>query len=426
MIPVRRANLTLRPDCERVLLRRFDPGGSVRIKNILARVRQLSQDAAEQEMQRVYKKFGHRHRAIKEIFKAQCETALAAAGVTEAFPETQQQLVGAYFCMEYALEAAALFNASLVWHPDQGGVAPGARRFILSLRATGEGHISSITFRTGIVLRDHSIRLDVPSRYCFAAAPAHSARRKPSRGGESGGYDLQFPADLPLSGRVIFPQAACEKNGIEDARFVAFTGEDGRTRYYATYTAYDGKNIAPRLLETDDFLSFKSRILHGPAVANKGMALFPRKINGKYVMLSRQDGENINIMSSEDLYTWREAEKILAPAFPWEFVQLGNCGSPIETEAGWLVLTHGVGPVRQYAIGACLLDLHDPTRVIGRLPQPLLQPEKDEREGYVPNVVYSCGGQIFGKDLILPYAISDYATRFAFVELQPLLQALKS
>ncbi len=203
-----------------------------------------------------------------------------------------------------------------------------------------------------------------------------------------------------MSERIIFPVVPAERNGVEDARFVEFRDDDGCVTYYATYTAYDGVAIRPQLLETVDFLRFKVSALHGPAIRNKGLALFPRKINGRYAMLGRQDNENLFLMFSDDLYRWDAAEILLEPAYPWEIVQIGNCGSPIETEAGWLVLTHGVGPMRQYAIGACLLDLHNPGRVIGRLHEPLLSPDASEREGYVPNVVYSCGGLVHGRELI--------------------------
>jgi predicted GH43/DUF377 family glycosyl hydrolase len=239
-------------------------------------------------------------------------------------------------------------------------------------------------------------------------------------------YEVVYTPEQRLSERIIFPSTPAEINGIEDARFVQFQYDDGRMTYYATYTAYDGEVILPQLLETPDFLHFEIHTLNGPAVQNKGMALFPRKINGLYVMLSRQDNENIFLMYSDQIHFWYAKEVLLKPTYPWEFVQLGNCGSPIETEAGWLVLSHGVGPMRKYAIGAFLLDLRDPSQVIGRLREPLLSPNEDEREGYVPNVVYSCGGLIHGRELIIPYAISDYATTFATVSLDELLTELTS
>ena len=360
-------------------------------------------------------------------------------------------LIGSYFTQEYALESAALFNPSMVWHPDQSGLADGSRRFILSLRATGEGHISSITFRSGTIDAENRIRMDEPTRFVTApelvpntlydktlvlpqadsswASTARSPARSWARSATSSrstsceraisravqqsrprqheiepvaqgmltlakaNYEIRYSPEQHVSERIIFPFSPTETNGIEDARFVQFHDDDGSVRYYATYTAFDGKVILPQILETDDFLHFKVSTLNGPEVRNKGFALFPRKVNGLYAMLSRQDNENIYLMYSDMLHFWYTKELIAKPTYAWEFVQLGNCGSPIETEAGWLVLTHGVGPMRKYAMGAFLLDLDDPSRVIGRLDVPLLEPDANEREGYVPNVVYSCGGR---------------------------------
>ena len=362
---------------------------------------------------------------------------------------------------------------------DQGGVAEGELRFILSLRATGEGHISSITFRSGVVAADGNVTLDSVSRFVHQPRPYPAARydlkvfrrklqemgieydtvlscthgldeqfvmddlvRLVKRIRASGqeprvkrsadralalaqaNYTVRFADGLHISEKIIFPYAPSESNGIEDARFVRFVDEDGSATYYASYTAYDGNVVLPQMVETRDFQEFCFCTLNGPAVKNKGLALFPRRIDGHYAMLGRQDSENIHIMFSDHLHFWHDSEIIVRPSEPWEFVQLGNCGSPIETEAGWIVLTHGVGPMRKYCIGAVLLDLHDPTRVIGRLRQPLLRPESDEREGYVPNVVYSCGGLIHGPNLILPYAVSDSASRFAVVPVQALLDAM--
>jgi predicted GH43/DUF377 family glycosyl hydrolase len=238
-------------------------------------------------------------------------------------------------------------------------------------------------------------------------------------------YEVHFPPDSRLSERVLFPVTPSQSNGIEDARFVLFQDDDGSRTYYATYTAYDGKFVLPQFIETPDFLHFKFITLNGRAVQNKGMALFPRKINGRYAMLGRQDQENLYLMFSDDLHFWNTAQPLLQPAFPWEFIQLGNCGSPIETEAGWLVLSHGVGAMRKYCIGAFLLDRHDPAKVIGRLREPLIKPDENEREGYVPNVVYSCGSLVFERQLIVPYAMSDYATTFATLPLDEVLAAME-
>ncbi|HFE63727.1 MAG TPA: glycosidase, partial [Caldithrix sp.] len=397
--------------------------------------------------------------------------------------EERKLLIGAYFTQEYSLESAALFNPSMVWHPDQSGLPAGSRRFILSLRATGEGHISSITFRTGVIDTDYRITIDLPGK--FVTTPEihpnplyekslfekqlfeldlqndftdrvlanladtftlselhkrisydlhHQTRRDPDAAATAkavlalaeSNYELSFQPDQPLSERIIFPSSQAEINGIEDARFVKFWEDDGSSTYYATYTAFNGKVVLPQLLETGDFLQFRMRTLNGPMVRNKGFALFPRKINGSYVMLSRQDNENIYIMYSDQLLFWHQAEILIKPTYTWEYVQMGNCGSPIETEAGWLVLSHGVGPMRKYALGAFLLDLENPSKVIGRLKEPLLSPNENEREGYVPNVVYSCGGQIFNQKLIIPYAMSDYASSIAMVDLPELLNELTS
>jgi predicted GH43/DUF377 family glycosyl hydrolase len=397
--------------------------------------------------------------------------------------ENRKLLIGAYFTQEYSLESAALFNPSMVPHPDQQNLAPGEQRFILSLRATGEGHISSITFRSGIVDEQGHIELEAATRFVtspkIVADPSYDKRlfqrklyeldsfndfaeavlseleeaftmgqlrrqvdtvlrqyRAQSRSGDAtaraimalaeANYEIDYEPDQDLSARIIFPHSPTEINGIEDARFVCFVEDDGHVRYLAPYTAYDGKLIIPQLLETVDFLRFKINTLNGPQVQNKGVALFPRRINGHYAMLSRQDGENIYMMYSDYLHFWYERELIMRPTFPWEFIQLGNCGSPIETERGWLVLSHGVGPMRKYSMGAFLLDREDPTRVIGRLREPLLTADENEREGYVPNVVYSCGGMIHGNNLIIPYAMSDYASSFATVNLDALLDELTS
>jgi predicted GH43/DUF377 family glycosyl hydrolase len=370
----------------------------------------------------------------------------------------------------------------MIRHPDQSGLPAESVRFIVSLRATGEGHISSITFRSGIIDADSHIEIDEPTRFVQAPDLVPNAlfekalfHRKLTELGINGpltdqtmaalgdqftladlertlknvlksfrtrqrefepiahtmtvlakaNYEIRFDPKLNVSERVIFPSSPTETNGIEDARFVLFTHADGRRTYYATYTAYDGRVTLPQMLETEDFLHFKVSTLNGPEVKNKGFALFPRMINGQYAMLSRQDNENIFLMYSDQPYFWHSKELIAKPTYSWEFVQLGNCGSPIETDAGWLVLTHGVGPMRKYAIGAYLLDRDDPSRLIGRLESPLLEPDAIEREGYVPNVVYSCGALIHGPNLVIPYAMSDYASTFATVPLAAVLAGMK-
>lgn len=502
-VTVERTNVTLYPDRTHVLLRPFHAMSDQRAITICAEVAALPECKVHARLEQLLKEFGERHPKIREFFRRRFDEVrpylltepkageffrrrsddVPPGPVTgESLSEERELLLGGYFSHEYSLEGAALFNPSMVPHPDQSDVPPGSLRFVLSLRATGEGHISSIVFRTGCLDGNGTIAIDAPSPYRVEPEPASNARydkqifeqklhdlglaggfsqqvlktlgdsftldalraglslavsqlRAPSPETEAlareiltlaqSNYEVQFAPDTALSGRVLFPVTPSQHNGIEDARFVLFHNEDGTRTYYATYTAYDGKAIQPQFLETADFLRFRFVTLSGGAVENKGMALFPRKIRGRYAMLSRQDYENIYIMFSDHLQFWREAQLLLKPAFPWEFVQLGNCGSPIETEAGWLVLSHGVGPMRKYCIGAFLLDHDDPAKVIGRLREPLITPNEGEREGYVPNVVYSCGSLLHGRRLIIPYGISDYATRFAALSIDEVLAAME-
>jgi predicted GH43/DUF377 family glycosyl hydrolase len=477
---VRRSGILIEPDASRVLIRPFSPGGPERVASIVSRIMALSEGAVEQQLSQLLTEFGGRHHRLDAFFLERFEQMSRYVLTEQPMSGARQMLIGAAFTHEYSLESAALFNPSMVWHPDQSGLPNSSRRFILSLRATGEGHISSVTFRSGVIDAQHNIKLDRPTPFVspqqsvshpafdkglfevnlgalglvddFAAAVMDGLsdpftlaelkagidhllhQRDQSSDNRStaeaallladSNYEVVFSSEQELSERVIFPSSPAERNGIEDARFVAFLDGDGSTIYYATYTAYDGTAISPQLLETRDFRRFRIRTLHGPAIENKGLALFPRKINGLYAMLSRQDNENIFLMFSDHLHFWAANEILLKPNFPWESIQIGNCGSPVETDAGWLVLSHGVGPMRKYAIGAFLLDLDDPSRVIGRLKEPLLAPNEDEREGYVPNVVYSCGGQIHRGELIIPYGVSDCASSFASVNLNDLLSEL--
>jgi predicted GH43/DUF377 family glycosyl hydrolase len=345
------------------------------------------------------------------------EQALAAHGT---FSKVQRQLIGAYFLNEYSFEASALFNPSIVPHPDQSDAPKGGLRFILSLRATGEGHVSSLTFRAGTIAADGSLTVDPTAR--LASSPRIGHRVSAPDGDH---VELVFKPEEDLSERVIFPVTESQSNGIEDARFVDFRDGDQKL-YYATYTAYSGRAIRSELIETADFLSFRMSPLKGAASRNKGMALFPRRIDGKYAMIARQDNENLYLIYSDDLYTWDGGQAILKPEFPWEFVQIGNCGSPIELDEGWLLLTHGVGPVRKYSIGAALLDKNDPSKVLARSREPLLRPEPSEREGYVPNVVYTCGAMRHNDQIILPYAVSDTFSNFATIKISTLMQAMKS
>lgn len=419
---VKRTDIAIRPDPSRVMLRPLNVGSEERMARIVARVLAMSEETVAGQLAEMLAGFAGRHRDLPGFLARRFEQVRRHAPASRPLSQARQMLIAACLTMEYALECAALFNPSPVWHPDQTGLPAGGRRFILGLRATGEGHISSIVFRSGVIDARGHITLDPPTP--FVTPPEVLLDPGWETSSATTLYEVRYTSEQPLSERVIFPAVPAERNGIEDARFVAFCADDGGVTYYATYTAYDGVAIRSQLLETTDFLRFKVSALHGPAIRNKGLALFPRKVNGRYAMLGRQDNENLYLMFSDELYCWDTHALLLEPAHSWEAVQIGNCGSPIETEAGWLVLTHGVGPMRKYAIGACLLDLHDPSRVIGRLKEPLLSPDEREREGYVPNVVYTCGALVHGRELILPYAMSDIASSFAIVDLDDLLSEL--
>jgi predicted GH43/DUF377 family glycosyl hydrolase len=482
-IHVRRTNIILEPDLSRVLLRPFTPGDSQRVARIVERIMSLTEDEVGLLLTEVSTEFSERHEHIHGMFRERFEQVREILTPGRDVTEKRRLLIGSYFLAEYSLEAAALFNPSMVPHPDQTGLPPGALRFIISLRATGEGHISSITFRTGMVHPDGRIEVSKPTgclteprqipnavyeKGLFARKLAELgltgefAFRVMNKVGESftleelrvslqteqfrlpdgmgpedqnaaqgiwmlarSNYEVQFQPEQELSERIIFPATPSQRNGIEDARFVRFQNDDGAYRYYATFTAYDGRVVMPELVETSNFLLFRFITLNGPAAQNKGMALFPRKIDGLYAMLSRQDNENIYLMFSDNVHFWNKHQLLLKPEFPWELVQLGNCGSPIETDAGWLVLSHGVGPLRKYCIGAFLLDRDDPGKVIGRLREPLLKPSENEREGYVPNVVYTCGAVVHQGQLIIPYGLADHATGFATVPLDEVLAAMQ-
>ena len=480
-LALRRHQIVLQPESARVIIRPFIPSSAQRLSTIIGRALALTEDEVEKELAAVHEDFDGRHYDIEPVFMNHFAKVQEHVFTQRPLTRSRQLLIGALFSGEYALEAAALFNPSIVPHPDQSGVPEGGLRFIMSLRATGEGHISSIEFREGSIAPDGQIELTPVSRYvslpevlpnpsyrkrsfiiklhemgfdneCTAAVMdalatnftrSELADRVASFRRENlplasdtrrtleciqwladSNYELRFSDKLAVSERILFPVSDNESNGIEDARFVRLVDDDGAVTYCATYTAYNGRDILPQLIETQDFLHFRVLTLNGSAVQNKGMALFPRRIHGRYAMLSRQDDENLFIMFSDNSHYWSDPQIILRPAEAWESVKIGNCGSPIETAAGWLVITHGVGAMRKYCIGAVLLDLDDPTRVIGRLRQPLLCPEGIEREGYVPNVVYSCGSLIHGGQLILPYAMSDKATAFVSLPLAGLLKTL--
>jgi predicted GH43/DUF377 family glycosyl hydrolase len=478
---VKVTGILLTPDNRRVIARSHIPFNEDRSGRIIARALALEEGEAQKELKDVLAKFGGRHRDFESLLERQYRMVRRHLPSDVELSPERKKLIGSLFLAEYTFEAAALFNPSIVPHPDQSGLSEGSLRFILSLRATGEGHISSLTFRSGVIDAGQTITMDPPRDFgSTAEMKVNYLYNKPSfvkklremeitgnlPDSVTGGladeftfhdlmemlkyhvveykpltqsdrlavekiqwlalcnYEAQFDPSVSLSERVIFPISPSEQNGIEDARFVLFTDGDGSKRYYATYTAYDGKAVLPQLMETEDFNHFKMITLNGPAAVNKGMALFPRKIKGRYAMISRQDNENLFLMYSDNIHFWHESLPLMKPLHPWEFVQIGNCGSPLETERGWLLLTHGVGPFRQYSIGAALLDREDPQKVIGRLKEPLIIWTEASRSGYVPNVVYTCGAMIHNGTLVLPYAMSDRQTAIALVELGPLVERL--
>lgn len=424
-----RHDVHLRPDPARVVVRQFKPAteprdlnptDKTRANHIVERVLALDPATTSAQLAEVLDNFEGRHRNLLEIFEARAKDMEAAFAAHPTFSKQQRQLIGAYFLHEYSFEAAALFNPSIVAAPDESAAGGNGRRFILSVRAVGEGHVSSLTFRSGRIAADGGLRLDPTAR--LAAIPDVIRRTQRPEGEQ---VELAFATDTDISERVIFPVTDAQSNGIEDARFVPF--DTGAERiFYATYTAYNGRTIRSELLETRDFLSFRLTPLQGMAAKNKGMGLFPRRIEGRYAMIGRQDNENLYLIYSDDLYCWEGGVAILRPQCPWEFVQIGNCGAPIELDEGWLLLTHGVGPVRRYSIGAALLDKKDPSKVLARTREPLLRPDLSEREGYVPNVIYTCGAMRHGETLILPYAVSDTFCSFASLEIAALLRFMRS
>ncbi len=424
-----RQALHLRPDPGRVVVRPFKPAteprdlnptDKTRANHIVDRVLALDPETAANQLADVLENFQGRHRDLLGTFEARADEMEDAFSTHAVFTRIQRQLVGAYFLHEYSFEASALFNPSIVSHPDQSGAPEGGRRFILSLRAVGEGHVSSLTFRSGSIAADGRLSVDATAR--LASIPR--VRNRIS-GPDGDDVEVIFKPDEDISERVIFPVTESQSNGIEDARFVEFD-DGGRKTFYATYTAYSGKAIRSELIETTDFISFRMSPLRGAAARNKGMALFPRRVDGKCAMIARQDNENLYLIYSNDLYSWDGGLAILKPRFPWEFVQIGNCGSPIELDNGWLLLTHGVGPVRKYSIGAVLLDKRDPSKVLARAREPLVRPEPSEREGYVPNVVYTCGAMRHNDLIILPYAVSDTFSNFATIKIAALMRTLES
>jgi predicted GH43/DUF377 family glycosyl hydrolase len=481
LVHVKDTGTIFMPERQRVIVRPHIPFNESRIERIISRVLTLNDSDVQKEFNRVLDKFSHRHHNFESLLERQFDS-LRRFMPTDVLPSRERRLlIGSFFLAEYSFESVALFNPSIVPHPDQSGLPPGSLRFILTLRATGEGHISSLKFRSGCIDEDYNISIDDSSDFattaemkanplydkiCFARklremgvfsdfsnfiinslsdeftftelmenvkiqiynhqplSAADNLARDKIQWLARCNYEAQFEPSVPLSERVLFPLSPSEQNGIEDARFVLFTDDDGRKKYYATYTAYDGKAILPQLIETEDFVHFKMATLNGSAAVNKGMAMFPRRINGRYAMVSRQDSENLFLMYSDNIHFWNEIIPLMKPSYPWEFVQIGTCGAPIETKEGWLLLTHGVGLFRQYSIGAILLDIENPSKILGRLREPLINWTENTRSGYVPNVVYTCGALPHKDKLVVPYAMSDQQITISLISLSSLLEKL--
>jgi predicted GH43/DUF377 family glycosyl hydrolase len=481
---VRRSSIVLRPDAGRVITRPFLPGhelpsqGVSRADSVVERLIEMPESDVERTLAATLASYADRHLDLRASFLEHYQLVAHRIPESDAISSSRAQLIGAYLTHEYSIEAAALLNPSIAAHPDQSGLAPGELRFVMTARAVGEGHVSSLEFRAGTLAEGDVVRFDelatrlttgrmtqtsmsteflhdaldedgdavraqsilgrLPEQFSpqeledvLASTELDSHRRfgddgllERIRRMAASSYELAFSPASDLSSRVIFPSTAAESHGIEDARLVRFTDADGSARYYATYTAFDGSAIAPHLLSTDDFETFSMRPQVGPAAKNKGMALFPRHIGGRFWSLSRWDRESISVASSRDALRWGDPVAVLHPSRPWDLIQLGGCSSPMETAQGWLVITHGVGPMRTYALGALLLDLDDPRIVLGSLSEPLMTPRAEEREGYVPNVLYSCGGLIHEQSVVLPYGCSDSTIRFAFIDLPGLLARL--
>ena len=483
-LAIERKSLKVYPDPKRVIARFFF-NGEERGKELIRRVLDLSDEQTFSILSPLLQEYSKRHRNITRLLQKHCEKLdflfQAMDLRIDDIKYYSKLLIGSYFTHEYSIESAAFFNPSIIEDPDQNDLEQGERRLIISFRAVGEGHISSIVFRRALIDRNNNIHVIPAGNYIDEAEVVQNATYKkelflekaivsridhtivkelntklsdafdyltlrrivlesqnnepdPVKDTElervlwlsDSYYSISFSLDTDISDRVIFPISEFERKGIEDARFVKFTEDDGSINYYATYTAYDGLLIMPKLLKTTNFYEFKIGPLFGKGAQNKNLALFPRKIKGLYTMLARIDGYNNYIMYSNNINVWENPVKLQEPKYNWEFIQTGNCGSPIETEDGWLVITHAVGPMRKYCLGAILLKLDDPSVVIGRLDEPLLIPSPEEREGYVPNVVYSCGSIINNGELIIPYGLSDYCSSFAIVNLKDLLDRLKS
>lgn len=477
---VQRLPLRLHNDDRRVIARLFTLTGEARLHAIIERLNQFSDAEVDATLKNVLGNFESRHEKIHDVFAENFRKIAELVGWKGRLSRKRRLLIGSYFTMEYSIESAALFNPSIVPHPNQEGTPPGAVRVIMSLRATGEGHVSSAVFRTGTIFEDEGIQLDPAAQFSapvervqdnvyfkplfrrkLAEMAASAAtieavmNRLPDQFtfaqlkgsiGETGrqehkgpffdetidcvlwvarnNYELTLDPDTDISEVVLFPQSDSESRGIEDLRLVLFKEDDGTTCYYGSYTAFNGIRVLPMLVETPDFRTIRVHTLNGACARDKGMALFPRRVNGHYCMCSRLDGRFLYIMYSDMVHFWESAERLAMPEYPWEMMLMGNCGSPIETEAGWILFTHGVGPMRRYCIGAMLLDRGNPLHILGRLPEPLIAPTESEREGYVPNVVYSCGSMLHRGRIYLPYAMADKMTGMATIDAAELIQCL--
>ncbi|MDD2299993.1 MAG: glycoside hydrolase family 130 protein [Fermentimonas sp.] len=479
MININKLPIRILPSAGRTLVRPFVPGSESQIEHILFRISSTSKENSWRLVNRLHDRLDMPHDISKSIFLRHYENIKPRIPSDIELTEIDKQFIGAYFTQQYALESTALFNPSIVPNPVQD--KEGVMKFIISLRAIGEGHISSITFMEGEIdsefnitlyenspvvyepeRKDHIYNKDqilklanelellselnrplfdiLPNEFTFEELISTTNRLINKNIDDNhnelnnamnnirrlalSNFTLYFTSNN-ITERAIYPASPSQSNGLEDARFVLFKNDDGSSTYYATFTAFDGKKIMPEMLQTDDFKEFKVSVLSGKAAKNKGMALFPRKVNGKYMMLGRQDNESLYIMESDDLYFWQDYQPLLKPKYDWELTQIGNCGSPIEIDEGWLVITHGVGPVRTYSLGAALLDKENPQKVIGRLSKPLLTPGKKESTGYVPNVIYTCGAMVIDRTLILPYAIADVVTTFATISVDEIINSMK-
>lgn len=427
MVDLFQHDLRLHADPGRVVVRPFHlawqaSGPDIeRVSKLVGDIIALDPRTVRSEMGIVLNDFADRHWQLERVFDDRYKQIESALSLDSASIKRQtKRLIGAYFCHEYSYAAAALMNPSVVRHPDQSGLQHGSVRVLISLRAVGEGHISTIAFREGIISAGRHLTLSHQPAFATAAMLG-----KPKRDAPDGAVSVYRHPDASISGTVIFPMTEAQRNGLEDLRLVEFERDSGKSEWVGTYTAYSGRDIRSELLRTRDFHDFTLTPIRGSAGRNKGMALFPRKIDGQFMMIGRQDGKNLFLLRSDKLDEWDGGELLLEPKFPWELVQIGNCGAPIELDEGWLVLTHGVGAMRKYAIGAALLDKKDPSRVLGRTPSPILSAADEDREGYVPNVVYTCGAIRVGDDLFLPYGVADSSVCFAFVAIRDILAQMQ-